>query len=382
MGFLEHANCNDGEPYISLVGLYRPNPFGLYDMVGNITQLIQTCYYNGHHPRTPEEMDNSECEMIGHRGESWHYPPQPHFDRGRFRRINESPSSMMGFRLAADGQSQNENINLKQSTVRFEAALQTAQKQHLASRPAIPDAPQQLQLVKRQVQQQAQQQRNTFELSWQPASDPKVTGYEIYKSALPYSHLIGQIYREHYDKLKTVSAENHSIKVTLPEEGGSFRVVALTQDLSSLPSKPAVFSEPRTLQIPGKLFIQHATALENTSLAYSRKPNNSEPYFISKVNHMYEQLLVTASFKVTVEKSGWYTLNYRGRSFQKGSFFKLWQNNKLVADIDYDSDTDDRTSNRHKVLLDEGEHTLQVTVQREGFDRWSFTWLEFIESKS
>ena len=78
VGFLEYANCDDGEAYNSIVGLYRPNPFGLYDMVGNVSQLLNTCYYaDGYKLRTKDEMDLSKCEFIAHRGNTWHYPPQP-----------------------------------------------------------------------------------------------------------------------------------------------------------------------------------------------------------------------------------------------------------------------------------------------------------------
>ena len=60
-------------------------------------------------------------------------------------------------------------------------------------------------------------------------------------------------------------------------------------------------------------------------------------------------------------------------------FFKLWQNNTLLGDISFDPDIDDKTSNRHQVFLEQGSHSLQLSVLREGFDMWNLVWLEFSE---
>lgn len=36
--------CNDGASYTAAVGSYRPNPFGLYDMMGNVSEMVEDCY--------------------------------------------------------------------------------------------------------------------------------------------------------------------------------------------------------------------------------------------------------------------------------------------------------------------------------------------------
>jgi len=82
-----------------------------------------------------------------------------------------------------------------------------------------------------------------------------------------------------------------------------------------------------------------------------------------------------------VKKSAWYRLNYRGKSFQSAPFFKLWQNNTVLGEFSYDEEIDDKTSSRHKVFLQQGSHSLQLSVLREGFDMWSMSWLEFTELK-
>ncbi|MFT5296033.1 MAG: sulfatase activating formylglycine-generating enzyme, partial [Colwellia sp.] len=79
VGWIEHVNCDDGEAYNAMVGLYRPNPFGLYDVDGNVGQHLNSCYFSdGYKARPKEEMDVKKCEFIVHRGGNWHYPAQPH----------------------------------------------------------------------------------------------------------------------------------------------------------------------------------------------------------------------------------------------------------------------------------------------------------------
>jgi hypothetical protein len=372
VGFLEYANCDDGEAYNSIVGLYRPNPFGLYDMVGNVSQLLNTCYYaDGYKLRTKDEMDLSKCEFIAHRGSTWHYPPQPLATRGRTKQT-WAPGALDGFRLAKNDHSDKVSV----STKTFETALKSAQKQRIATRPKLPSAPKSLQLVKLKDNNTS----NTYTLSWQPSNDPRVEGYEIYQSISPHAHLNAGFYQDYYQKVQTVNATQNSIKLSLPDEGGSFRVVTKTSKLTSLPSLPAVIAKSKMVDIPGRINMQDTLALENVLLKYREaKEDKPELFYLSKLTTGPEQPLVTSTFNINVKSSGWYHLNYRGNSFHSRTFFKLWQNNTLVGEINHDRNIDDKSSNRHKVFLEQGTHTMQLSFMHEGFDYWSMTWLELIE---
>jgi len=368
VGFLEYAKCDDGEPYGSIVGLYRPNPFGLYDMVGNISQYTSTCYYKGYQARSEQEMDNQQCEYISHRGETWHFPPQPHAARARAKRLDETGWALTGFRLAVDGHSD----EVHNTTREFESKLAKAQKARLDHRPTLPEAPQNLQLVKRK--------NNSYTLSWQPNTTSNVTGYDVYRSLSRRSYLLGGAPLKHYEKIKTVSANKTSLKVKLPESEGSFRVVTKTSSLTSLSSEPVSILSKQFVEIPGRINMETLSSLENASLAHRPASKDKEElFYLSKFNKGYEQPMVTSTFNLNVKKSGWYILNYRGGTGEPGTFFRIWSGNRLVAEVDHDENIDDKQSDRHRVYLEKGPQQVQLSVKRYSLDFWNLVWLDLKE---
>jgi sulfatase modifying factor 1 len=60
------AQCNDGYTFTSPVGHFAPNPFGLYDMLGNVWQLIQDCWYDDY-LQPPRMHLYTEARTIVHR---------------------------------------------------------------------------------------------------------------------------------------------------------------------------------------------------------------------------------------------------------------------------------------------------------------------------
>ncbi|NVK26030.1 MAG: SUMF1/EgtB/PvdO family nonheme iron enzyme [Gammaproteobacteria bacterium] len=368
IGWIGVVNCDDSEAYNSIVGLYRPNPFGLYDMLGNVSEFVNSCYSaNGYQDHKEATKDN--CEFIVHRGGNWHYPAAPTSTRGRFKRTGWNVSTGQGFRLAVSG---HEKTSSPSSDL-FEAQLKSEQSKHLTNRNKLLDAPKNVNVVKVAKQ--------TFNLSWQPSEDNRITGYDIYRSISSTAHLYAGLYSNHYKKVQTVPAEKNSINVNLPAEGGSFRVLAIANQTPSLPSKPAVnIVAPKVVEIPGQFDMQHATELVNVRMYhFEAKDKLPEAYSLFKTNKNSDKTEVSATFKVNIKKSGWYQLNYSGRTFHEGVFFKLWQENRLVGSIDFDTSIDDKISTRHKVYLEAGEKPLEITVMRDKFDRWGLGWLKFTD---
>ncbi len=367
VGFLEYANCDDGEPYIAIVGLYRPNPFGLFDMAGNISEILNDCYYEGYPIREGEDMNTQTCQTISHRGENWHYPPQPHYARSSYARAEWSATATLGFRLAKDGVSD----SVHPSTKQFESKLKQAQIARLKTRKVIPEAPNQVHLKR--------QDNGRVTLSWQVSENSKVQGYEIYGSKNPYAHLLGGYFKNHYELLTEVDSTTTSLVVKPKAQGQSYRILAKTGDMTSLPSRAVSTTVPKRIDLPGRLDMQEAIALDGVRLKHRPKSEEkSELFYISAFSHRHEQHKMAAHFNVNVATSGWYTVKYNGFAIiQQGEFFNIWQNNNLVGQIDFNEDVDDSKSNRHKVYLEAGEHTLEISNKKEGLEIWSLGWVEF-----
>jgi formylglycine-generating enzyme required for sulfatase activity len=94
--------CRDGYAATAPAASFRPNPFGLYDMLGNARQWVADCYRRGYAgaPADGRAWVMDTCEFRINRGGAWSSPPllvrsaQRHGDGPAYR------SSLIGFRVA------------------------------------------------------------------------------------------------------------------------------------------------------------------------------------------------------------------------------------------------------------------------------------------
>ena len=96
------AACNDNHPKTSLVGLLRPNAFGLYDVLGNAWEWVQDCFhwsYDGA-PADGAAWEGGDCPARVMRGASWASTPK--FLRAAHRAGERADfrSDYTGFRVA------------------------------------------------------------------------------------------------------------------------------------------------------------------------------------------------------------------------------------------------------------------------------------------
>ena len=89
------------------VGSFKPNPLGLYDTAGNVTEWVQDCYHDNYNgapsdgtawePKAPEQ-----CAQRVIRGGSWHSTPRNLRSSYRNRSDPGNRGSDVGFRLVRD----------------------------------------------------------------------------------------------------------------------------------------------------------------------------------------------------------------------------------------------------------------------------------------
>ena len=70
-------DCDDGHLYTSPVGTHLPNKFGLFDMLGNVGELVEDCWNDTY---TDAPIDSrtwiaGDCSKRGLRASSWSMPP-------------------------------------------------------------------------------------------------------------------------------------------------------------------------------------------------------------------------------------------------------------------------------------------------------------------
>ncbi|SDU57107.1 SUMF1/EgtB/PvdO family nonheme iron enzyme [Desulfobacula phenolica] len=93
--------CSDGYQFTAPVGTYLPNPFGLFDMLGNAWEWCEDVYdknaYSKHDHNNPFITSGSAFRVD--RGGSWDYLPK--FLRAAYRRrdLTDYRDSFLGFRL-------------------------------------------------------------------------------------------------------------------------------------------------------------------------------------------------------------------------------------------------------------------------------------------
>jgi formylglycine-generating enzyme required for sulfatase activity len=99
------VNCDDGQALTAPVGSYKPNPWGLYDILGNVAEWVEDCYvgdYTKEAPKDGSAFTAEDCTQRVVRGGAWYFGPQ--YLRAASRLVY-SPGfrdSFVGFRLGRD----------------------------------------------------------------------------------------------------------------------------------------------------------------------------------------------------------------------------------------------------------------------------------------
>jgi formylglycine-generating enzyme required for sulfatase activity len=141
----EEIACDDHAELTTVVGMYAPNAFGLYDMLGNVGEFVEDCQHADYEGAPGDGTAwTADCQrlhastMVVHRGGSYRSGPvgaSPTY-RGHAGRDNRS-SVGEGFRIAetiADDAGRGTGEKKKVGLSAFETGLAAAQKAERARR--------------------------------------------------------------------------------------------------------------------------------------------------------------------------------------------------------------------------------------------------------
>ena len=99
------APCDDGFPELAPVGRRAPNPFGLYDMIGNVWEWVEDCYTMPHLVGAPVDGSaqiGNGCDRRGSRGGAWLSSLDRQRPAFRGRDPMDRVSQIFGLRVARD----------------------------------------------------------------------------------------------------------------------------------------------------------------------------------------------------------------------------------------------------------------------------------------
>lgn len=96
-----HA-CDDGKAHTARAGSYRPNAYGLYDMIGNAWEWTEDCWNAGYAlaPSDGSAWRSGNCGQRVLRGGSWFNTPPSARSASRYRSAVHLRFNCFGFRLA------------------------------------------------------------------------------------------------------------------------------------------------------------------------------------------------------------------------------------------------------------------------------------------
>ena len=101
----EHLPCEDGYVESAPVGSYKPNAFGLYDMLGNVWEWTEDCLAYTFRPSngtSSEAVLRGDCSQRAYRGASWLNHPAKYIGPSDRYKYLEAKESDLGFRLVRE----------------------------------------------------------------------------------------------------------------------------------------------------------------------------------------------------------------------------------------------------------------------------------------
>ncbi len=99
---MDPASCTDGYVRTAPVGMFEPNGFGLYDVLGNVWEWTQDCWNERYWgaPADGSAWSSGDCSLRVQRSGHWLLEPRSLRSANRFRNPAGGRANSLGFRVA------------------------------------------------------------------------------------------------------------------------------------------------------------------------------------------------------------------------------------------------------------------------------------------
>jgi formylglycine-generating enzyme required for sulfatase activity len=281
------SNCVDHAAYASIVGMYKPNPFGLHDMLSNVVEFIADCYqddYKDAHSNGEPWIDNI-CKYRVARGGSWHWNTFPVSQRGLL--AQDFVGAVEGFRIALDG----EPPALSDNTQQFLRELKIAQRTETLRRDAMlpyPDKVSNLTLI---------QENDLVTLHWDKSKQADIESYRVYRNegtGTSFKLLAANLVETNF---KDANMDSHKYEYT---------VVAVRHHQQSDYSN-TVETKASWVHAPGRIEAESAVEIQGSSIG--RTSDVDGKFNMTGREGIGKEAIM--EYKLNVVTSGNYSLSYR-----------------------------------------------------------------------
>jgi len=349
----EIAKCVDHSGYASIVGMYKPNQFGLHDVLSNVLEFLADCY-EGDYNNAP--LDGSanitdKCERRATRGGSWHWSHWPLAYRSS--QSETFSGGVDGFRLALDGDAP----ELSNESKQFLANLNFAQEQEQKRRDLKPDYPDAVTNLK------LKQTNKAVTLTWDYSEDSFLVSYRVYRNAVS---------GKRFKLIATNLTNTQFIDANAEPNKYEYTVVAVKQNVQSHYSAP-VEKKSNLINIPGKIEAEWASEFNGSLITYGEYDDRYGFSLEAQTDNKDKAIL---KYQLNASKSGKYKLKYHISSPEDLEGFEIYTNDKIsgVSNIvKTGTEKEWQTQQSISVFLEKGKNTLTLKSLN---NNWKLDWLE------
>jgi formylglycine-generating enzyme required for sulfatase activity len=345
------SSCVDHSAYASIVGMYKPNPFGLHDMVSNVVEFIADCYkdnYIGANSNGQPWIDDV-CKYRVARGGSWHWNTFPVSQRGVMG--EDFVGAVEGFRVALDGATPTKSSNTK----KFVTELKTAQRSEQLKRDAMLPYPEMI------TNLTLNQEDGLVILNWDKSADTDIESYRIYRNAATGSTFKLLAANLVETTFKDANIDSHQYEYT---------VVAVRHHQQSDYSN-TVHTQASWVHAPGRIEAEAAAELFDSSVA--RTSDIDGKFNLTGSGGIGDKAII--DYQLEVAKSGSYKLSYRVAAPRDTKGFAILLNGKELSSEKITNTggyNEWQTQLGAKIYLEKGKHKLTI----QSLDKnWKLNWI-------